>query len=131
MVLGAEKTPTVTFYFDLGSPYAYLAAERLDSLIPGEVQWQPVLLGALFKLGAELSTPARVFEAARQAGLDGIETQRAIVDPEVKAALREATDEAYRIGVSGVPTIAIGDELFWGDDRLEEAASRLNRLTAG
>ena len=42
--------PTVTFYFDLGSPYAYLAAERVDSLLPPAVRWQAVLLGGLFKL---------------------------------------------------------------------------------
>ena len=37
------------FYFDLGSPYAYLAAERLGRLIPS-ARWQPILLGGLFKL---------------------------------------------------------------------------------
>jgi 2-hydroxychromene-2-carboxylate isomerase len=198
-----DGTPNVTFYFDLGSPYAYLSAERLHALIPGEVQWQPVLLGGLFKLtgrsswalgdyrrrqagmaeierrtrayglppmrwpdpwpsnylaamraatfafeagrgreftlrafrnafqhGIELSSPAHVFEAAEQAGLDRVEAQRAIADPEVKETLREATDEAFRLGVFGVPTIAIDDELFWGDDRLEDAASHLSNLTA-
>ena len=39
--------------------------------------------------------------------------------------LEQATAEAYERGVRGVPTIAIGDELFYGDDRLEEAASAL------
>jgi 2-hydroxychromene-2-carboxylate isomerase len=42
--------PSTTFYFDVGSPYAYLAAERADQVLPGPVQWQPVLLGGLFKL---------------------------------------------------------------------------------
>lgn len=40
---------TPVFYFDLGSPYAYLAAERLGRLIPS-ARWQPILLGGLFKL---------------------------------------------------------------------------------
>jgi 2-hydroxychromene-2-carboxylate isomerase len=34
--------PQVTFYFDLGSPYAYLAAERVQALMPEPVTWQPV-----------------------------------------------------------------------------------------
>ena len=35
----------VMFYFDLGSPYAYLAAERLERVLPDEsVEWQPVSL---------------------------------------------------------------------------------------
>ena len=41
-----------TFYFDLGSPYAYLAAERVSGLFTEagleQPEWQPVLLGALF-----------------------------------------------------------------------------------
>lgn len=83
-----------------------------------------------FQRGVELSTPVHVFEAAEAAGLNRIEMQHAVADPEVKEALRAATDEAFRIGVFGVPTIAIGDELFWGDDRLEDVASHLSNLTA-
>ncbi|HEY6671281.1 MAG TPA: DsbA family protein [Solirubrobacterales bacterium] len=45
----------------------------------------------------------------------GIETQS------VKDKLRAATDEALALGLEGIPTIAVGDELFWGDDHLEEA----------
>jgi 2-hydroxychromene-2-carboxylate isomerase len=40
----------------------------------------------------------------------------------VKDSLRTATDEAAALGVRGVPSIVIGQEVFWGDDRLEEAA---------
>ena len=42
--------PQVTFYFDLGSPYAYLTAERVADLLGEQVRWQPLALGALFKL---------------------------------------------------------------------------------
>ena len=38
-----------TLFLDLGSPYAYLAAERVHSVIPGPVDFQPVLLGAIFQ----------------------------------------------------------------------------------
>ena len=42
-----------TFFFDLGSPYAYLAAERVNALFASELgeppEWEPVLLGGLFK----------------------------------------------------------------------------------
>ena len=41
----------------------------------------------------------------------------------VKDALREATDRAGDLGVVGVPTIVVGDEVFWGDDRLEDAVA--------
>lgn len=42
---------------------------------------------------------------------------------EVKDALRAATDAAIATGVHGVPTLVVNGELFWGDDRLEDAAA--------
>lgn len=59
-------------------------------------------------------------EIAQRAGVD----PAGIHDDEVKQRLRDSTDEAIARGVPGIPTMAIGDELFWGDDRLEEAASQ-------
>ena len=38
--------------------------------------------------------------------------------------VRADTDEAIALGVYGVPTVAVGGELFWGEDRLEDAAAR-------
>lgn len=195
--------PSVTFYFDLGSPYAYLSAERLDVMIREAVHWQPVLLGGLFRLtgrsswalgdyrrrqvgmaeierrtrsyglppmrwpdpwprdyllamractfafetgrgriftmqafrdafgrGIDLSIPARVYEAARQAGVDRDAMQAAVRDPRIKQRLRDATDAAFERGVSGVPTLAIDDELFWGDDRLDDAVAHLTSVSA-
>lgn len=46
-------------------------------------------------------------------------------DPAVKERLRAATAAAGDRGVFGVPTVAVGERLFWGDDRLEEAAAAL------
>ena len=37
------------FYYDLGSPYAYLAAERLHHVLPVVPVWQPILLGGIWK----------------------------------------------------------------------------------
>jgi 2-hydroxychromene-2-carboxylate isomerase len=41
--------------------------------------------------------------------------------PESKQKLREQTDEAMRIGIFGAPTVVVGEELFWGNERLEDA----------
>jgi len=38
-----------------------------------------------------------------------------------KAALRSQTEGAIRLGVFGAPSFSVGDELFWGNDRLEQA----------
>ena len=53
------------------------------------------------------------------------DAERRIADPEVKAALRRNTDEAIERGVFGVPTLMIGDELFWGADATAMAADYL------
>src|SRR5580698_11384977 len=39
----AMSTPDAAFYFDLASPLAYLAAERVLHTLPGPAEWQPVL----------------------------------------------------------------------------------------
>jgi 2-hydroxychromene-2-carboxylate isomerase len=53
--------------------------------------------------------------------------------PELDRELDVATDEARRLGVFGSPTFAVGTELFWGDDHLEDAVhwARRGRREAG
>jgi 2-hydroxychromene-2-carboxylate isomerase len=48
--------------------------------------------------------------------------QLALHEQAIKDALRSTTDEALALGVFGVPTLTVGGELFWGDDRLADAA---------
>jgi 2-hydroxychromene-2-carboxylate isomerase len=84
-----------------------------------------------FVEGRDLSLPANVLQAAEEVGLDPREVDEAVRDPAVKLALREATDAAHRLGVLGVPTVAVEGELFWGDDRLAYAAAHLSGEWAG
>jgi 2-hydroxychromene-2-carboxylate isomerase len=76
-----------------------------------------------FQAGHELSIEAHVLAAASAAGLDRGDARDAMRDPAIKARLREATEAAYALGVFGVPTVDVAGELFWGDDRLEQAAA--------
>jgi 2-hydroxychromene-2-carboxylate isomerase len=183
-------------FFDVGSPYSFLAVERAARVLGEPPQLKPVLLGGLFKIagraswgvgdpalreagmlevesramaydlpairwprpwpgdyltamrvavwadgqgagaayalaagrraflgGCDLGRPEEVAAAAGDAGLDGESALAAAGDPEVKRALRAATEEAFARGVLGVPTVAVGERLFWGDDRLEDAAA--------
>ena len=50
------------------------------------------------------------------------DAERRIGDADVKEELRRNTDEAIARGVFGVPTLAIGDEIFWGADATQMAA---------
>jgi 2-hydroxychromene-2-carboxylate isomerase len=72
------------------------------------------------RLLADLETIRAV---AEEAGLDPDEAVEAVERPEIKDRLKERTEEAFARGVDGIPTVAVGDELFWGDDHLEEAAA--------
>jgi 2-hydroxychromene-2-carboxylate isomerase len=192
-----EPIDRPVFYYDLGSPYAWLAAERINSLFPVVPVWQPILLGGLFKrFGRDswANGPGRdegmreVERRATQYGLPAVrwpepwpgnmltamraavfakQTGRAVAfslaafrqafaggkdlgdvdyvltaaaacelhpnavlkgieSRAVKEELRAATDEAGDRGVKGVPSVVVGDEVFWGDDRLEEAAAAVS-----
>ncbi len=182
------------FFYDLNSPYAYLAAHRVDDVLGADVDWCPIAFGPLlgatqrvpwsltpgereegiaecerraaayglppirwpegwpaetysvagaraalvakrhgrgrglslalfeqvFVHGGRLDDPAVVDAAGAAAGLDGV--GEAITDPAIKQELRDRTGEAMALGVVGIPTVEVGGSLFWGDDRLDEAA---------
>jgi 2-hydroxychromene-2-carboxylate isomerase len=198
--------PRATFYFDLGSPYAYLSAERISRLFTDaeleQPEWQPILLGGLF---ARFDRDSWARRPGREAGMREVERRaqaigiqpirwpdpwpgntlhamrvatyaksigrsvsfalaafrqafaggRDLTDPDnvaiaaaacelhpnaiaagaasagVKGRLREATDRAGDRGVIGVPSVVVGEEVFWGDDRLEEAVAAVRRLPGG
>ena len=54
-------------------------------------------------------------ELASSLGLDGYES--AIAEPEIKDRLRQNTERAIELGIFGVPTSSIGNQLFWGHDQ--------------
>jgi|SRR5215218_7490912 len=75
----------------------------------------------VFVESRSLSDPGVLGDAAGEAGLDRAEVAEAIQRPDIKERLKEHTNAALERGVTGIPTVEIGDELFWGDDHLEEA----------
>ena len=60
---------------------------------------------------------------AREAGIDADAMLEAIRTPELKEQLRATTERAFEDGVRGVPTVRVGERVFFGDDRLEQAAA--------
>lgn len=184
------------FYYDLGSPYAYLAAERVHDVLPVPPVWQPILLGGIwaqsgggswsltdereagmaeverraveyellpirwpdpwpanyltamraatfcqqigravafslaafrqaFAGGKDLSVVDNVLIAAAACELHPKAVLKGIEMQSTKDRLKQATQDAYERGVRGVPTVAVGDRLFWGDDQLDQAAAAL------
>ena len=59
-------------------------------------------------------------------GFDPEEILALSADEEVKNALKETTEKAVQRGVFGAPSMFVGDELFFGQDRLEFVLEALN-----
>ena len=191
--------PTVEFFFDVGSPTAYLAYTQLPRIAAecgATLVYRPMLLGGVFKAtgnASPVSVPAKgrwmgqdiarwarrygvpfqfnphfpintltlmrgaaglqlrrpealvpyldaVFHAMWVAprklgdvaeltavlaalpaglGLDADAFGALVADPEVKARLVASTDEAVARGVFGAPTCFVGEQMFFGQDRLD------------
>jgi 2-hydroxychromene-2-carboxylate isomerase len=75
----------------------------------------------VFAAGRDMSDVDNVLLAAAACELHPNAVLKGIETKSVKDKLRAATDEAIERGVEGIPTVAVGERLFWGDDRLEEA----------
>lgn len=74
-----------------------------------------------FVADREIDDPVLVAEILASLALPAEELIAAAQSEGGKAALRAQSEEAARRGVFGAPTFFIGDELFWGNDRLEDA----------
>lgn len=189
--------PQPILYYDLGSPYAYLAAERAVGVLGVEPRFEPILVGGIFaergygswahteerarrveeieeraeryglpplawpagwpnntlkamraavwadrlgegarfalaafrrafREGADLSDVGEVQVVAASLRLPAREIPAAIEEQVIKGALREATARAWARGVVGVPCVEVAGEVFYGDDRLEAVAERLD-----
>jgi 2-hydroxychromene-2-carboxylate isomerase len=75
----------------------------------------------VFAAGKDMSDVENVLIAAAACELHPNAVLKGIQTKSVKDKLRSATEEALALGVEGIPSVAVGNKLFWGDDRLEEA----------
>lgn len=189
-------TAPLDFYFDFSSPYAYIAAMRIDALAAKhgrDVNWHPMLLAFAFKAigtqplvqypikgdyarhdflrsareldiplalpekfpvgtvaaaravmwlkqqlpdqavpfakaifqayfvaGRDISAPDVVYAVAGELGIDVAALQAGCESEAIKAALKQAVDDAVsQRGVFGAPFIFADGEPFWGADRLD------------
>ena len=80
---------------------------------------------ATFVGGKSFADLDTTLDAAERAGMDREEVRAGIKRQEIKDRLRATTDHALARGITSVPTVAVGDALFWGDDQLEATAAAL------
>jgi len=106
-------------------PQNSLTAARL-ALAGRDGGWTPVFSKALFRAqfceGRNIAEEAVQTSALREAGIEPHVAIPLSRSEEVKGRLRAEIEYAKSIGIFGAPCFVAGDgELFWGDDRLEEA----------
>lgn len=105
-------------------PRSGLLAARVACLA-GDAPWLPAFCRAVFRANfaedRDISEPALVAGLLAAAGQDGPALVATASSPEAKQALRERGDAASRAGFFGAPDFLVGGELFFGQDRLEDA----------
>jgi 2-hydroxychromene-2-carboxylate isomerase len=69
--------------------------------------------------GRNMGDPAVVGDVLVRAGFDAQSVLELTTDPAIKDALKANTEEAVRRGAFGAPTMFVGDQMFFGQDRLD------------
>jgi 2-hydroxychromene-2-carboxylate isomerase len=95
-------------------PFNPLPMLRLAVSLEGDLAAIKTMFHHVWGIGQDADAPESMLSLAVKLGVDDAEAR--INDQAVKDTLRANTDQAIERGVFGVPTFAIGDELFWGDD---------------
>lgn len=84
------------------------------------------VLAAMWEQGLKMDDPAVVAEVLTAAGLDAQGLLAATQDPAVKGELMAATEAAAARGAFGIPTFFVGEEMFFGKDRLGQVEEALS-----
>jgi 2-hydroxychromene-2-carboxylate isomerase len=111
----------------LGLMRAAYAARALDVFEP----FHSAIFRAFWTAGADLGSPEIIAGVLDAEGLNGLEIVDAAQGDEVKAALRATTDEAVERGIFGAPTFFVGEEMFFGNDRMEVVEDALGKGVDG
>ena len=86
---------------------------------------------AMWETGQAMADPDVVRQVLDGAGLNGAAILEWAQEPAVKEALKERTEEAVARGLFGVPTIFVGDEMFFGKERLGQIEDHLLAAKSG
>jgi 2-hydroxychromene-2-carboxylate isomerase len=90
-----------------------------------EHAYRPAVLTAMWERGLKMDDPDVVSGVLTEAGLDARAVLAATQDAEVKAELLANTERAAARGAFGIPTFFVGDEMFFGKERLGQVEEAL------
>ncbi len=102
-----------------------LAARVACLAIATSEQWLPEFVRAVFRANfaqdREIGDATEVSSILDSLGQPGAQIVEQAQAPDNKQRLRDQTQRAVEVGIFGAPSFMVGEELFWGNDRLEDA----------
>ena len=105
-------------------PQNSLMAARL-ALVGGEEGWIAPFTRAVYEAefarGVDISDPQALGSILQSLHLDSQKIFSRVGEADIKDRLKRQTTDALARGIFGAPSFLVGEELFWGDDRLEQA----------
>ena len=119
---------TADYGLKLRRPTAFprngLLAARV-ALAHAEQDWIGAFVRGIYRANfaedREISDPQVVSDVLQDLKLDPGSVLAAANSETNKAALKAQTERAIKLGLFGAPSFTVGEELFWGNDRLEQA----------
>jgi 2-hydroxychromene-2-carboxylate isomerase len=111
----------------LPAPYPLKEFDRANrvAIVANEQGWCETYLRSTYRRwfedGDEAGSEPNLSGSITDAGQEPSRVLRLADSGETDVAYLAATDEARRLGIFGSPTFVVDGELFWGDDRLEDA----------
>ena len=99
-----------------------IAAQNNDQL----AEYIEVGLSSMWEQGLKMDDPGVFVQAMTDAGLNGQALLESTQDPEVKTKLMENTTAAVERGAFGIPTFYVGQEMFFGKERLQQIEEELS-----
>lgn len=105
-------------------PRRSILPARIATFADGK-PWQAEFIRRVMRLNfvedRDIEDHAALSEVLASLGQDGPAVIAAAESDDVKQTLRDRTGEAQQRDVFGAPTFFVGDEMFWGNDRLDDA----------
>ena len=119
IVLWQARQAGVPLHFPPAHPFNPLPALRLCLAAPNRIEAIDAIFAHIWEHGRTGDSIDALADVARELGI--IDPAAAIARDEVKRELLANGEEAMALGLFGVPTLRVRDELFWGNDATELA----------
>ena len=119
--VGFERNP----YFPINTLALMRGAVGMQMRGTDFARYVETMFHAMWEEPRNLTEPAELAAVLGQAGFDAGAFHSLISDTAVKEQLKKDTEDAVARGVFGVPTFFVGEEMFWGQDRLDFVAEAL------